>query len=147
MAAISVQGLSKRFGDVLAVDQLHFQVDPGTVVGFLGPNGAGKTTTLRMLLGLVTPTAGTATIAGRPYRELPDPARRVGAVLEASGFHPGRSARDHLRVLATAAGLDPRRVGEALEQTGLAAAGSGASRSGCASASGWPPPCSATPRS
>jgi ABC-2 type transport system ATP-binding protein len=116
MAAISVQGLTKRFGDVLAVDQLHFQVDPGTVVGFLGPNGAGKTTTLRMLLGLVT-------IAGRPYRELPDPARRVGAVLEASGFHPGRSARDHLRVLATAAGLDPRRVGEVLEQTGLAAAG------------------------
>jgi ABC-2 type transport system ATP-binding protein len=122
MAAISVQGLTKRFGDVLAVDQLHFQVDPGTVVGFLGPNGAGKTTTLRMLLGLVTPTAGTATIAGRPYRELPDPARRVGAVLEASGFHPGRSARDHLRVLATAAGLDPRRVDEVLEQTGLAAA-------------------------
>jgi ABC-2 type transport system ATP-binding protein len=77
MAAISVQGLTKRFGDVLAVDQLDFRVDPGTVVGFLGPNGAGKTTTLRMLLGLVTPTAGTATIAGRPYRELPDPARRV----------------------------------------------------------------------
>jgi ABC-2 type transport system ATP-binding protein len=123
MAAISVQGLTKRFGDVLAVDQLDFRVDPGTVVGFLGPNGAGKTTTLRMLLGLVTPTAGTATIAGRPYRELPDPARRVGAVLEASGFHPGRSARDHLRVLATAAGLDPRRVGEVLEQTGLAATG------------------------
>jgi ABC-2 type transport system ATP-binding protein len=123
MAAISVQGLTKRFGDVLAVDQLHFQVDPGTVVGFLGPNGAGKTTTLRMLLGLVTPTAGTATIAGRPYRELPDPARRVGAVLEASGFHPGRSARDHLRVLATAAGLDPRRVDKVLEQIGLAAAG------------------------
>ena len=123
MAAISVQGLTKRFGDVLAVDQLDFQVDPGTVVGFLGPNGAGKTTTLRMLLGLVTPTAGTATIAGRPYRELPDPAHRVGAVLEASGFHPGRSARDHLRVLATAAGLDPRRVDEVLERTGLAAAG------------------------
>jgi len=76
-----------------------------------------------MLLGLVTPTAGTATIAGRPYRELPDPARRVGAVLEASGFHPGRSARDHLRVLATAAGLDARRVDQVLEQTGLAAAG------------------------
>jgi ABC-2 type transport system ATP-binding protein len=123
MAAISVQGLTKRFGDVLAVDQLEFRVDPGTVVGFLGPNGAGKTTTLRMLLGLVTPTAGMATIAGRPYHELADPARRVGAVLEASGFHPGRSARDHLRVLATAAGLDPRRVDEVLEQTGLAAAG------------------------
>jgi ABC-2 type transport system ATP-binding protein len=121
MAAISVQGLTKRFGDVLAVDRLDFDVAPGTVTGFLGPNGAGKTTTLRMLLGLVAPTSGTATIDGRPYRELADPARRVGAVLEASGFHPGRSARDHLRVLATAAGLAPR-VDEVLEQTGLAAA-------------------------
>jgi ABC-2 type transport system ATP-binding protein len=123
MAAISVEGLTKRFGDVLAVDQLDFAVDPGTVTGFLGPNGAGKTTTLRMLLGLVAPTSGTATVGGRPYRELPDPARRVGAVLEAGGFHPGRSARDHLRVLATAAGLDPGRVDAVLEQTGLAAAG------------------------
>jgi ABC-2 type transport system ATP-binding protein len=123
MAAIGVQGLSKRFGGVLAVDRLDFEVEEGTVAGFLGPNGAGKTTTLRMLLGLVTPTAGTATIAGRPYRELPDPARRVGAVLEASGFHPGRSARDHLRVLATAAGVGPARVGQVLELVGLAAAG------------------------
>jgi ABC-2 type transport system ATP-binding protein len=123
MAAISVQGLTKRFGDVLAVDRLDFEVDRGTVTGFLGPNGAGKTTTLRMLLGLVAPTSGTATIDGRPYRELPDPVRRVGAVLEASGFHPGRSARDHLRVLAIAAGLAPRRVDEVLEQTGLATAG------------------------
>jgi ABC-type Na+ transport system ATPase subunit NatA len=122
MAAISVQGLTKRFGDVLAVDQLDFDVDPGTVTGFLGPNGAGKTTTLRMLLGLVAPTSGTATIGGRPYRELADPARRVGAVLEASGFHPGRTARDHLRVLVTAAGLDQGRVDLVLEQTGLAAA-------------------------
>jgi ABC-2 type transport system ATP-binding protein len=123
MATISVQGLTKRFGDVLAVDHLSFDVGPGTVTGFLGPNGAGKTTTLRMLLGLVAPTSGTATIDGRPYRELPDPPRRVGAVLEAGGFHPGRSARDHLRVLATAAGLPPRRVGEVLEQVGLASAG------------------------
>jgi ABC-2 type transport system ATP-binding protein len=122
MAAISVQGLTKRFGDVLAVDRLDFEVDPGTVTGFLGPNGAGKTTTLRMLLGLVAPTSGTATIDGRPYRELADPARRVGAVLEQSGFHPDRPARDHLRALATAAGLAPRRVDEVLEQTGLAAA-------------------------
>jgi len=122
MAAISVQGLTKRFGDVLAVDRLDFEVDPGTVTGFLGPNGAGKTTTLRMLLGLVAPTSGTATIDGRPYRGLADPARRVGAVLEQSGFHPGRPARDHLRALATAAGLAPRRVDEVLEQTGLAAA-------------------------
>jgi ABC-2 type transport system ATP-binding protein len=122
MAAISVQGLTKRFGDVLAVDRLDFEVDPGTVTGFLGPNGAGKTTTLRMLLGLVAPTSGAATIDGRPYRELADPARRVGAVLEQSGFHPGRPARDHLRALATAAGLARRRVDEVLEQTGLAAA-------------------------
>jgi ABC-2 type transport system ATP-binding protein len=123
MAAISVQGLTKRFGDVLAVDRLSFEVGPGTVTGFLGPNGAGKTTTLRMLLGLVAPTSGTATIDGRPYRELADPLRRVGAVLEAGGFHPGRSARDHLRVLAKAAGLPAGRVGEVLEQVGLAAAG------------------------
>jgi ABC-2 type transport system ATP-binding protein len=123
MAAISVQGLTKRFGDVLAVDHLSFDVGPGTVTGFLGPNGAGKTTTLRMLLGLVAPTSGTATIDGRPYRELADPLRRVGAVLEAGGFHPGRSARDHLRVLAKAAGLPAGRVGEVLEQVGLAAAG------------------------
>jgi ABC-2 type transport system ATP-binding protein len=123
MATISVQGLTKRFGDVLAVDHLSFDVGPGTVTGFLGPNGAGKTTTLRMLLGLVAPTSGTATIDGRPYRELADPLRRVGAVLEAGGFHPGRSARDHLRVLAKAAGLPAGRVGEVLEQVGLAAAG------------------------
>jgi ABC-type multidrug transport system ATPase subunit len=79
VAAITVQGLTKRFGDVLAVDQLHFAIDEGTVAGFLGPNGAGKTTTLRMPLGLVAPDAGTATIGDRPYRELPDPVRRVGA--------------------------------------------------------------------
>jgi ABC-2 type transport system ATP-binding protein len=123
MAAITVEGLTKRFGEVLAVDRLDFQVEQGTVTGFLGPNGAGKTTTLRMLLGLVAPTSGTAAIAGRPYRELADPLRQVGAVLEAGGFHPGRSARDHLRVLATAAGLAPRRVDQVREQVGLAAAG------------------------
>ena len=122
MAAITVQGLTKRFGDVLAVDRLSFQVDEGTVAGFLGPNGAGKTTTLRMLLGLVAPTSGTAEIGGRRYRDLPDPARRVGAVLEAGGFHPGRSARDHLRIQATAAGLPQARVDQVLEQTGLAGA-------------------------
>ena len=123
MAAITVEGLTKRFGEVLAVDQLDFEIDQGTVAGFLGPNGAGKTTTLRMLLGLVAPTSGTAAIAGRPYRELADPLRQVGAVLEAGGFHPGRSARDHLRVLATAAGLAQGRVDQVLEQVGLAAAG------------------------
>src|SRR6266540_1093956 len=90
MAVITVEGLTKRFGDVVAVDDLSFEVDQGTVVGFLGPNGAGKTTTLRMLLGLVIPTAGTARFQGRPYRELAAPLRHVGAVLEASSFHPGR---------------------------------------------------------
>jgi ABC-2 type transport system ATP-binding protein len=119
MAVITIEGLTKRFGQVLAVDDLSFEVDQGTVVGFLGPNGAGKTTTLRMLLGLVTPTAGTARIDGRPYRELADPLRQVGAVLEASSFHPGRSARNHLRVVATAAGLLPARADAVLDQVGL----------------------------
>jgi ABC-2 type transport system ATP-binding protein len=122
MAVITIEGLTKRFGDVLAVDDLSFEVDRGTVVGFLGPNGAGKTTTLRTLLGLVTPTAGTARIDGRPYRALADPVRHVGAVLEASSFHPGRSARNHLRVLATAAGLPLARADQVLEQVGLAEA-------------------------
>jgi len=122
MAAITIEGLTKRFGEVVAVHDLSFEVDQGTVVGFLGPNGAGKTTTLRMLLGLVTPTSGTARIDGRPYRALVDPVRHVGAVLEASSFHPGRSARNHLRVVATAAGLPLARVDQVLEQVGLAAA-------------------------
>jgi ABC-2 type transport system ATP-binding protein len=122
MSVITIEGLSKRFGDVVAVDDLSFSVDQGTVVGFLGPNGAGKTTTLRMLLGLVSPTAGAARIDGRPYRELADPVRHVGAVLEASGFHPGRTARDHLRVLATAAGLPPARADQVLGQVGLGGA-------------------------
>jgi ABC-2 type transport system ATP-binding protein len=122
MAVITIQGLTKRFGDIVAVDDLSFEVDQGTVVGFLGPNGAGKTTTLRMLLGLVTPTAGSARIDGKPYRELADPVRHVGAVLEASSFHPGRSARNHLRVVATAAGLPLARADEVLAQAGLAEA-------------------------
>jgi ABC-2 type transport system ATP-binding protein len=122
MAVITIQGLTKRFGEVVAVDDLSFEVDQGTVVGFLGPNGAGKTTTLRTLLGLVTPTAGTAKIDGRPYRALADPVRHVGAVLEASSFHPGRSARNHLRVVATAAGLPLARADQVLAQVGLAEA-------------------------
>jgi ABC-2 type transport system ATP-binding protein len=122
MAVITIEGLTKRFGDVLAVDGLSFEVDQGTVVGFLGPNGAGKTTTLRMLLGLVTPTSGSARIDGRPYRGLADPVRHVGAVLEASSFHPGRSAHNHLRVIATAAGLPLARADEVLAQVGLASA-------------------------
>jgi ABC-2 type transport system ATP-binding protein len=122
MAVITIQGLTKRFGPVTAVDNLSFEVDQGTVVGFLGPNGAGKTTTLRTLLGLVTPTAGSARIDGRPYRELTDPAHHVGAVLEASSSHPGRSARNHLRVIATAAGLPLARADQVLDQVGLAQA-------------------------
>jgi ABC-2 type transport system ATP-binding protein len=122
MAVISIEGLTKRFDEVVAVDDLSFEVNYGTVVGFLGPNGAGKTTTLRTLLGLVTPTRGSARIDGKPYRELPDPVRQVGAVLEASSFHPGRSARNHLRVVATAAGLPLARADEVLAQVGLSEA-------------------------
>jgi ABC-2 type transport system ATP-binding protein len=122
MAVIAIQGLTKRFGPVVAVDDLSFEVDQGTVVGFLGPNGAGKTTTLRTLLGLVSPTAGTARIDGKPYRELADPVHHVGAVLEAASFHPGRSARNHLRVVATAAGLPRNRADQVLAQVGLAEA-------------------------
>ena len=121
MTAISIQGLSKRYGEINAVDGLTFRARKGTVTGFLGPNGAGKSTTLRMLLGLVSPTAGTATIGGRPYADLPDPFRHVGAVLETTGFHPGRKARDHLRVLAAAADVPLGRVDEVLELVGLAA--------------------------
>ena len=117
---VEIRGLSKRFGAVQAVDDLTFTVQPGRVTGFLGPNGAGKTTTLRMLLGLVTPTAGTATIGGRAYAELAAPQRTVGALLEASDVHPGRTGRDHLRVLALTAGVDDARVDELLALVGLA---------------------------
>jgi ABC-2 type transport system ATP-binding protein len=122
MSVIEVRGLTKRFGPVLAVDQLSFTVEPGEVVGFLGANGAGKTTTLRMLLGLVRPDAGTATINGHAYADLPEPLHQVGAVLEASSFHPGRTARSHLRIQAMAGEADPSRIDDVLELTGLAAA-------------------------
>ena len=122
MAALEIQGLSKRFGEVLAVDDLSFTAREGAVTGFLGPNGAGKTTTLRMLLGLVTPSAGTATIAGLPYATLVDPIRQVGAVLEATSFHPGRRARQHLRVQAVAAGIPVSRVADVLDEVGLSEA-------------------------
>jgi ABC-2 type transport system ATP-binding protein len=118
--SISVEGLTKRFGSVRAVEDLTFATTPGRVTGFLGPNGAGKTTTLRMVLGLVIPTAGRALIDGQRYVDLAHPLREVGAALEASSFHPGRSARDHLRVLATAGELPLRRADETLEQVGLA---------------------------
>jgi ABC-2 type transport system ATP-binding protein len=118
-AGIKIDGLTKRFRSHPVVEQLSFSVRPGRVTGFLGPNGAGKTTTLRMLLGLVTPTAGVALIGGRAYRELPSPGRTVGALLEATGFHPGRSGRDHLRTYAPAAGVDEARVEQVLDRVGL----------------------------
>ena len=120
-ARVEITGLTKRFGSFVAVDDLTFSVQPGRITGFLGPNGAGKTTTLRMLLGLIHPTAGTATIDGSTYHDLDDPLSVVGAALEATNFHPGRSGRDHLRVLATAAGLPLSRVDELLELTGIPA--------------------------
>jgi ABC-2 type transport system ATP-binding protein len=119
MSVIEVRGLTKRFGPVLAVDRLSFQVEAGEVVGFLGRNGAGKTTTLRALLGLVRPDAGTATINGKRYADLDEPLHQVGAVLEASSCHPGRTARNHLRVQALAGRADPSRIDEVLELTGL----------------------------
>jgi ABC-2 type transport system ATP-binding protein len=116
---IDVVGLTKRFGEVLALDNLTFSVHPGVVTGFLGPNGAGKTTTLRCLLGLVTPTAGSVTLDGRAYRDIDHPLRTVGAALEAASFHPGRSARAHLHVMALAAGLPSSRVDDVLLQVGM----------------------------
>jgi ABC-2 type transport system ATP-binding protein len=117
---VSVNSLTKRFGDVVAVDDLTFGLDAGTVTGFLGPNGAGKTTTLRVLLGLADPTAGEALVFGRRYRELDQPSRRVGAVLESNDFHPGRTGRDHLRALALAAEIAPSRTDEVLDLVELA---------------------------
>jgi ABC-2 type transport system ATP-binding protein len=119
---VEVRELTKRFGSTTAVDGLSFSIQPGRITGFLGPNGAGKTTTLRMLLGLVRPTAGEALVEGVAYRKLADPIRAVGAVLEASNYHPARSGRNHLRVLATAAGLPLARVDETLKQVELTAA-------------------------
>ena len=111
---VQSDSLSKRYGDVLAVDDLTFNIEAGTITGFLGPNGAGKSTTLRMLLGLAKPTSGHATMFGSPYDELSTPALRVGAVLEATDFHPGRSGRDHLRMLSRSVGLPDARVDDVL---------------------------------
>ncbi len=119
MEPIVIEGLTKRYGPVLAVDDLSFSVPAGRVTGFLGPNGAGKTTTLRILLGLVHATRGSATVNGRPYAQLAEPALEVGAVLEATSFHPGRRARDHLRILATAARIPLWRVDDVLGRVGL----------------------------
>src|SRR5262245_56639254 len=115
MAVAVAEALTKRYGSLAAVDGLSFALDAGTVTGFLGPNGAGKTTTLRMLLGLARPTSGSALVFDRPYAELERPELRVGAVLEATDFHPGRSGRNHLRTLAHATGVPDSRVDEVLK--------------------------------
>jgi ABC-2 type transport system ATP-binding protein len=121
--ALEVRNLTKRYrGGTRAVDALDFAIPTGRITGFLGPNGAGKTTTLRILLGLVSPTSGSATIGGKRYRELEAPLQSVGAVLEASNYHPSRSGRNHLRVLAAAAGIPAARVDEVLAEVALTAA-------------------------
>ena len=123
MAPVEISSLTKRFGNVAAVNDLSFRAEPGRVTGFLGPNGAGKSTTLRALLGLIEPTSGTATIDGRPYAQLDEPTKHVGAVLEDTAFHPGRTGRDHLRVTAALGGHPDRRADEVLETVGLGDAG------------------------
>jgi ABC-2 type transport system ATP-binding protein len=112
---VAVRDLTKRFGTGVAIDALSFTLEAGSITGFLGPNGAGKTTTLRLLLGLARPTSGEALVFGRPYRELPNPTRRVGAVLESADVDPGRTGRNHLRALAIASGIETSRVDEMLE--------------------------------
>jgi ABC-2 type transport system ATP-binding protein len=119
---IEVENLTKRFRKTVAVDDLSFKIREGAITGFLGPNGAGKTTTLRVILGLVHATAGRATVMGRLYRQLESPTQQVGAVLEATDFHPGRSGRNHLRVLASATGIPRSRVEEVLRIVDLQAA-------------------------
>jgi ABC-2 type transport system ATP-binding protein len=116
---IEVHGLTKRYGDKLAVDDLTFTVRPGVVTGFLGPNGAGKSTTMRMILGLDAPTGGSVTVNGRPYREHAAPLREVGALLDARAVHPGRSAYHHLLALAQTCGIRRSRVDEVVEAVGL----------------------------
>ena len=120
---IEVQGLTKRYGSTVAVQDLSFTVTAGRVTGFLGPNGAGKSTTMRVILGLVRPSAGTTTVLGRPYRELDRPEKRVGALLETFDAHPGRSGRNHLKVLALAGGIPRSRVDEVLALVELGQAG------------------------
>ena len=117
---ITVSGLTKRYGDRTVVDDVSFTLEPGTVTGFLGPNGAGKTTTMRMMTGLVPPSAGAATVDGRSYGELPNPGAVVGTLLDASAVHPGRTGRTHLRLLAAAIGVPAPRVDDVLERVGLA---------------------------
>ena len=116
---IEARGLSKRYGDKLAVDDLSFTVQPGRVTGFLGPNGAGKSTTIRMILGLDAPTSGEATVNGRRYAEHAAPLQEVGALLEARAVHTGRNARNHLLSLAATTGIAPRRVDDVIDMVGL----------------------------
>jgi ABC-2 type transport system ATP-binding protein len=116
---ISLNHLTKRYDDVVAVDDLNFDIQPGVVTGFLGPNGSGKSTTMRLIMGLDRPTKGSATINGKRYGELKNPLREVGALLDAKAVHPGRSARNHLRALAIANGIHPERVDEVLELAGI----------------------------
>jgi ABC-2 type transport system ATP-binding protein len=122
MSTIAVEALTKRYRTVTAVDDLTFELIPGRITGFLGPNGAGKSTTMRLLLGLARPDSGRATINGRPYAELRDPLRRVGALLDPNVFHPGRSGRTALRIAARPAGLPDQRVEQVLHLTGLTTA-------------------------
>jgi ABC-2 type transport system ATP-binding protein len=119
MTDLVIDHLTKRFGPTVAVDGCTFRVRPGVVTGYLGPNGSGKTTTMRALLGLITPTEGSATFDGQRFSQLDQPARTVGAMLEADAFHPGRSGRDHLRILAAATRTPRRRVEEVLDLVGL----------------------------
>jgi ABC-type multidrug transport system ATPase subunit len=123
MEGIAVHGLTKRYGAVTAVDDLTFRVEPGRVTGFVGRNGAGKTTTLRILVGLTRATAGTATVAGRPYAELLDPLRRVGTLIEPDSFHPGRTGRNALRAVARLGRITDARVDEVLDLVDLTGAG------------------------
>jgi ABC-2 type transport system ATP-binding protein len=116
---IEARGLTKRYGDKVAVDDLTFTVRPGIVTGFLGPNGAGKSTTMRLILGLDAPTRGSVTVNGRPYREHPAPLRELGALLEARSVHPGRSAYHHLLALAHTSGIRRSRVDEVIDAVGL----------------------------
>src|SRR3954466_531494 len=120
LAMITVSGLTKQYGGRTVVDDVSFELAPGTVTGFLGPNGAGKTTTMRMITGLVPATAGSALIDGRPYAALPNPGAVMGTLLDAGAVHPGRTGRTHLRLLADAIGVPSSRVGEVLELVGLA---------------------------
>jgi ABC-2 type transport system ATP-binding protein len=146
---IEARHLTKRYGHTVAVDEASFVVRPGRVTGFLGPNGAGKSTTMRMILGLDAPSSGSVLIDGQLYRELTDPLRSVGALLDAKAIIGGRSAASHLTWLADSNGITRRRVSEVLDIAGLSdVAGQrvGTFRSACTSGSASPRPCSATPR-